>query len=174
MTYGKKLTSSVKMDSVWGPVLYCNLLAAGPMFLLGYTAGDFDDIGEKLLEMPANGIMVLLFAIIGLRILSSMRMSNGSTMNMVLAAGALFVYMLMNFQKSFDAYKNREAFILCALPVAMYAYLSIADNVHGVVKKSRRKRRRVATAIAINEVRKSERLRSGGMLDGKSAPASSR
>jgi hypothetical protein len=24
MTYGKKLTSSVKMDSVWGPVLYCN------------------------------------------------------------------------------------------------------------------------------------------------------
>ena len=28
MTYGKKLTSAVKMDSVWGPVLYCNLLAA--------------------------------------------------------------------------------------------------------------------------------------------------
>lgn len=36
MTYGKKLTSSVKMDSVWGPVLYCNALAALPMFLLGY------------------------------------------------------------------------------------------------------------------------------------------
>eukprot|EP01034_Spumella_vulgaris_P027249 gene27249-33941_t len=36
MTYGKKLTSSVKMDSVWGPVLYCNLLASLPMFLLGY------------------------------------------------------------------------------------------------------------------------------------------
>ena len=36
MTYGKKLTSSVKMDSVWGPVLYCNTLAALPMFLLGY------------------------------------------------------------------------------------------------------------------------------------------
>ena len=62
MTYGKKLTSSVKMDSVWGPVLYCNLLAAFPMFFLGYSAGDFDDVGEKLLEMPANGIMILLFS----------------------------------------------------------------------------------------------------------------
>ncbi len=39
MTYGKKLTSSVKMDSVWGPVLYCNLLAALPMFLLGWING---------------------------------------------------------------------------------------------------------------------------------------
>lgn len=120
------------------------------------------------------GIMVLLFAIIGLRILKSFRISNGSSMNMVLAAGAMFVYMLMNFQKSFDSYKNRESFILCALPLAMYAYLSIADNVHGVVRKSKRRRRRLATAIAINEVRKSERNRPSGLLDGKSAPANSR
>ena len=28
MTYGKTITSSVKMNSVWGPVLYCNALAA--------------------------------------------------------------------------------------------------------------------------------------------------
>lgn len=62
MTYGKKLTSSVKMDSVWGPVLYCNLLAALPMFLLGYSAGDFDEIGERLLEMPANGVLILIFS----------------------------------------------------------------------------------------------------------------
>jgi drug/metabolite transporter (DMT)-like permease len=62
MTYGKKLTSSVKMESVWGPVLYCNLLAALPMFLLGYVAGDYDNIGEKLSEMPANGAMILLFS----------------------------------------------------------------------------------------------------------------
>lgn len=50
MTYGKKLTSSVKMDSVWGPVLYCNQLAALPMFLLGYAAGDFENVGEKFAE----------------------------------------------------------------------------------------------------------------------------
>jgi GDP-mannose transporter len=62
MTYGKKLTSSVKMDSVWGPVLYCNLLAALPMFLLGYTNGDYDGIGDKLAELPANGAMILLFS----------------------------------------------------------------------------------------------------------------
>jgi GDP-mannose transporter len=62
MTYGKKLTSSVKMDSVWGPVLYCNLLAALPMFLLGYLNGDYKDVGEKLSELPANGVMILLFS----------------------------------------------------------------------------------------------------------------
>jgi GDP-mannose transporter len=62
MTYGKKLTSAVKMDSVWGPVLYCNLLAALPMFLLGYGNGDYEDIYTKLSEIPANGVMILLFS----------------------------------------------------------------------------------------------------------------
>ena len=62
MTYGKKLTSSVKMDSVWGPVLYCNLLAAFPMFLLGYSNGDYENITERLTEMPANGVMILVFS----------------------------------------------------------------------------------------------------------------
>lgn len=64
MTYGKKLTSTVKMDSVWGPVLYCNILAALPMFLLGYANGDYENISEKLSEVPANGAMVLLFSCI--------------------------------------------------------------------------------------------------------------
>ncbi len=62
MTYGKKLTSSVKMDSVWGPVLYCNLLAALPMFLLGWFNGDYENISEKLSELPANGAMIILFS----------------------------------------------------------------------------------------------------------------
>jgi drug/metabolite transporter (DMT)-like permease len=65
MTYGKKLTSSVKMDSVWGPVLYCNLLALLPMFLLGYTAGDFEHASEKLSELPSNGWSILLFSCVG-------------------------------------------------------------------------------------------------------------
>lgn len=65
MTYGKKLTSSVKMDSVWGPVLYCNLLAAGPMFLLGYSAGDFNNISSALAEIPANGWMIIIFSCVG-------------------------------------------------------------------------------------------------------------
>lgn len=64
MTYGKKLTSTVKMDSVWGPVLYCNLLATIPMFLLGFLNGDYENIVEKLQEVPANGVMVLLFSCI--------------------------------------------------------------------------------------------------------------
>lgn len=62
MTYGKKLTSSVQMNSIWGPVLYCNLLAAGPMFAIGYFNGDYENIGEKLAELPANGALLLLFS----------------------------------------------------------------------------------------------------------------
>ena len=65
MTYGKKLTSSVKMESVWGPVLYCNLLAAFPMFLLGYCSGDFTNVSQKLLELPAPGWSILLFSCMG-------------------------------------------------------------------------------------------------------------
>ncbi len=62
MTYGKKLTNSIKMDSVWGSVFYCNALAAGPMFLLGYLNGDYIGLQTKLAEIPANGVMVLLFS----------------------------------------------------------------------------------------------------------------
>lgn len=62
MTYGKLLISSVKMDTVWGPVLYCNILACVPMFLLGYLAGDYDNIGEKLAAIPFNGIVILVFS----------------------------------------------------------------------------------------------------------------
>lgn len=62
MTYGKKLTASVKMESVWGPVLYCNLLASLPMFLIGYYNGDYENIYIKLQEIPANGVMVLIFS----------------------------------------------------------------------------------------------------------------
>lgn len=61
MTYGKQLTSSVKMESVWGPVLYCNVLAAFPMFLLGYMNGDYNGIEERLSEVPANGVLIILF-----------------------------------------------------------------------------------------------------------------
>eukprot|EP00605_Chrysophyceae_sp_TOSAG23-4_P002860 GSChrysophyteH1.ASY1.ANO1.3150.1 assembled CDS len=62
MTYGKKLTSSVKMESVWGPVLYCNLLAALPMYLLGYANGDYENIGQQLAEIPVNGMSILIFS----------------------------------------------------------------------------------------------------------------
>ena len=64
MTYGKKITSSVKMDSVWGPVLYCNFMASLPMFLLGYTNGEYDNITDKLMGISNSGILVLLFSCI--------------------------------------------------------------------------------------------------------------
>ncbi len=42
MTYGKKITSGVRFASMWGPTFYTNFLSLLPMFLLGYTMGDFD------------------------------------------------------------------------------------------------------------------------------------
>ncbi len=62
MTYGKQLTSSVKMDSVWGPVLYCNLLAALPMGMLGFYMGEFDNIWFHLGNLTFEGYAVLLFS----------------------------------------------------------------------------------------------------------------
>jgi GDP-mannose transporter len=64
MTYGKMITSSVKMDSVWGPVLYCNVLAALPMFLLGYCSGEYENISEKFTSISTTGMLILLFSCI--------------------------------------------------------------------------------------------------------------
>ena len=61
MTYGKSLTSNVKMESIWGPVLYCNILAALPMFLIGYFNNDFDTAYEKVINLPPSGVLTLLF-----------------------------------------------------------------------------------------------------------------
>ena len=60
MTYGKSLTSNVKMDSVWGPVLYCNALSIVPMFLLGWFRGEFEGVGEQLQEIPSDGAWLIL------------------------------------------------------------------------------------------------------------------
>ena len=64
MTYGKQLTSAVKMESVWGPVLYCNALAIVPMFILGYSSGDFFNAIPMLSNMDFNGNCILLFSCI--------------------------------------------------------------------------------------------------------------
>lgn len=64
MTYGKKLTSSVKMDSVWGPVLYCNALAVVPMGMIGYSNGDFDGLDTMLGHLPFAGLFLLAFSCI--------------------------------------------------------------------------------------------------------------
>lgn len=62
MTYGKRLTSSNHMDSVWGSVKYCNVLAVLPMYALGHINGEYDDIENKLKEVPANGMLLLVFS----------------------------------------------------------------------------------------------------------------
>eukprot|EP01038_Epipyxis_sp_PR26KG_P013465 gene13465-18061_t len=64
MTVGVKITASVKMDTPWGPILYCNLLAIVPMFTIAYLTGEFDNLDEKLSEMPANAAMMLTFCCI--------------------------------------------------------------------------------------------------------------
>lgn len=52
------------MDSVWGPVLYCNAMAALPMFLLGYFNGDYVNVSEKLSGISSIGILILFFSCI--------------------------------------------------------------------------------------------------------------
>lgn len=62
MTYGKNLTSSVKMKSMWGPVLYCNFLALAPLGTLGYMQGEFVGVVDKVFALPTEGVLVLLFS----------------------------------------------------------------------------------------------------------------
>jgi drug/metabolite transporter (DMT)-like permease len=65
MTYGKQITSSVKMDSVWGPVLYCNAFSVVPMFLLSYGTGELHaDVLTEMAAVPLNGWLVILFSCI--------------------------------------------------------------------------------------------------------------
>ncbi len=63
MTYGKLLTSTVKMQSVWGPVLYCNAFSILPMFFLSYGSGELN--AEALVSLNSvsfGGWMVILFS----------------------------------------------------------------------------------------------------------------
>ena len=59
---GKSLISSVKMETVWGPVLYCNILSVVPMFLLGFVAGDYSGLSDKMAKISQTGWAVLLFS----------------------------------------------------------------------------------------------------------------
>ncbi|RYG66394.1 hypothetical protein EON64_09870 [archaeon] len=43
-------------------MLYCNLLAALPMFLLGYVNNDYDDIFAKLATLDSTATSLLLFS----------------------------------------------------------------------------------------------------------------
>eukprot|EP01032_Pedospumella_encystans_P014884 gene14884-17075_t len=63
MTYGKMLTSTVKMQSVWGPVLYCNAFSILPMFFLSYGSGELNAAALVNLESVSfGGWMVILFS----------------------------------------------------------------------------------------------------------------
>jgi GDP-mannose transporter len=64
MTYGKKLISSVKMDSVWGPVLYCNALSVVPMFFMGLGEDNFLTELIHLPQVSSVGMSIILFSCI--------------------------------------------------------------------------------------------------------------
>ena len=46
MTYGKVLLQNVKLETVWGPVLYTNFLSIFPTLVLGASLGDFAKVDE--------------------------------------------------------------------------------------------------------------------------------
>ena len=64
MTYGKGLTSKVKMESIWGPVLYCNALGLLPMYILGSLNHEFDHMDEVVESIDARAFAVVLFTCI--------------------------------------------------------------------------------------------------------------
>lgn len=142
MTYGKALTSAVKMDSVWGPVLYCNLLAAFPMFLLGYVNGDYINIGEKLAEVPTNGMMILLFScvvgtLIGYSTWLCRGMVSATTFTLVGVVNK-FGTVLLNvlIWDKHSSYLGLFAVCVCLLAGSFYQQSPRREESHKVVEKT--------------------------------------
>ena len=52
---------------------------------------------------------------------TSLRRSGPDTRNLVLASGALYLFMVLSYMKSHDAYRGLELFLLSAIPMATYA-----------------------------------------------------
>lgn len=69
MTYGKVITDSVQMVSMWGPVLYTNILSIPPTLVMGVCLGDFERF--RNMELTLNAHMagsVLMSCVIGIGI----------------------------------------------------------------------------------------------------------
>ena len=64
MTYGKVLLQNVKLDTVWGPVLYTNLLSIPPTIVLAVILGDFKKMETAEASENAN-LWVSLSCVVG-------------------------------------------------------------------------------------------------------------
>jgi GDP-mannose transporter len=62
MTFGKAISNSVKMDSVWGSVYYCNALSILPFLVMGTYEGNFIDSIISIFWLDRKGLTVLLFS----------------------------------------------------------------------------------------------------------------
>jgi len=67
MTYGKMLLKNIKLDTVWGPVLYTNILSVPPTIVLGMVLGDFAKYEPELVEESAT-LWVGLSCVFGIAI----------------------------------------------------------------------------------------------------------
>eukprot|EP00039_Didymoeca_costata_P018784 m.334951 g.334951 ORF g.334951 m.334951 type:complete len:310 (-) comp17481_c0_seq1:1841-2770(-) len=67
MTYGKVLLQNVKLETIWGPVLYTNILSVIPTMVLGATLGDFEKYDPADVTESA-GLWVALSCIFGIAI----------------------------------------------------------------------------------------------------------
>ena len=64
MTYGKLLSQSVKMDSLWGSVYYTNVIAIAPFLCMGVYEGDLLEKLSVVFYLPWFTILILLFSCI--------------------------------------------------------------------------------------------------------------
>jgi drug/metabolite transporter (DMT)-like permease len=60
ITYGKHLTSTVRMESVWGAVYYCNILSLLPFIAFASYEGELVWQAQILLKQQSRGVGLLL------------------------------------------------------------------------------------------------------------------
>lgn len=69
MTYGKKITAGIRFNSMWGAVMYTNLLSVVPMFLLGWAMGDYKKFDDNSFEWNLPAItMLVVSSVVGVLI----------------------------------------------------------------------------------------------------------
>jgi hypothetical protein len=142
MTYGKKLISSVRLNSVWAPVLYCNVLAAFPMFMLGFVNGDYEGVGDRLSSIPTEGIFVLLFScvvgtLIGYTNWLCRGMVSATTFTLV-GVVCKFITVLLNvcLWGKHSSPMGLFAVCICLLSGTFYQQAPRRDEVHKDVEES--------------------------------------
>lgn len=130
MTYGKHILKSVKMETLWGPVIYSNVLGIVPSFALGAILGEFSEpdfistftqsiqTGKAIASLLASSVIGVAISWAGFNcrnLLSATQYTVVGVLNKIITV----VVGAMVF-KSHATYEGMAALLVCLIGGALY------------------------------------------------------